>query len=123
MNNSKIAIDNIEGEEDKKLSFLQTQLGEITQVVEAINRVEASDDWQKLKKLLFDGIVENLERQLASEAKKKEVNPAEIYRLQGQLAWARKYVDLEKLSDFFKQQITNLKNQIKNEKDPGDGAP
>lgn len=120
MNNSKIANENIE--DDDKLSFLQKQQGELSQIVEAINRIETSDDWQKLKKLLLDGVVVTLERQLLNETTKKEINAPDMYRLQGQLGWARKYADLKKLSDMFKKQIENIKNQIKHEKNPRDGA-
>ena len=121
MNNSKIAYENIEENEDPE-SYLQRQQGELTQIVEAINRVEVSEDWQKLKKLVLDGIVVNLERQLLNQAVEKEVNTAEVYRLQGQLFWARKYADLKKLSDMYRQQVESIKNQIKHEKNPRDGA-
>ena len=112
MNNSKIVSDNFE-EEEIDLSPLQDKQGELTQIIEAINRVEVSEDWQKLKKLLLDGVVSNLERQLANESLKKEINPSEIYRLQGQLTWAKKYVDLKKLSEFFRQQLEGIKLRLK----------
>ena len=120
MNNSKIVYEN-SGEESKTL-FLQKQQGELTQIVEAINQVESSENWQKLKKLLLDEIATNLEKQLVSEAAKDEVNPPKIYRLQGELKWAKRYSDLKKLSEVKRQQIENIKNQIKHEKDPRDGA-
>ena len=119
MNNSKIVLENSEGE---KIPFLQKQQGELTQIVEAINQVEVSGEWQKLKKLFLDEIVTNLEKQLASEAGKDEVNPPKIYRLQGELKWAKRYSDLKKLSEAKRQQIENIKNQIKNETNPRDGA-
>ena len=119
MNNSKIALDNLESGD--KTSFLQKQQGELSQIVEAINRVETSEDWQKLKRLLLDSIVPNLERLIYNEASRKEVDVAEIYRLQGQLTWAHKYADLKKLAETKKQQIENIKNQL-NEEIPRDGA-
>ena len=113
MNNSKITFDNLSEElnTDRK-SFLEKEKGRLSQIVEAINRVEASEDWQKLKSMLLDGVIETLKKQLASEASKSEVNTPEIYRLQGQLAWAYKYVDLKKLSEVYRHQIENIKNQI-----------
>lgn len=124
MNNSKIVSYNIiEPDVDEtKLSFLQHNQGGLTQVVEAINRVEASQDWQKLKKVLLDEVVENLERQLSQEALRDQIDTSKIYRLQGQLAWAHKYADLKKLAQFFIKQVENIKNQIKHEKNPRDGA-
>ena len=119
MNNSKIVLDNQEA--DEKQSFLQRQQGELSQIVEAINGVEASDGWKKLKKLVFDHIVSNLERRLMGETSKKEIDTAEIYRLQGQLVWAHKYADLKKFGEGKKQELENIKNQ-QYEKNPRDGA-
>ena len=120
MNNSRIVHEG--SEEDGKALFLEKQQGELAQIVEAINQVETSEKWQKLKKLLLDGIVTNLERQLASEAAEDEVDLPKIYKLQGELKWARRYSDLKKLSEAKRQQIENIKNQIKNETNPRDGA-
>lgn len=119
MNNSKIALDNSSEENDG--SILQKKQGELAQIVEALNRVEANEDWQKLKSLVLDGVVVALERQLKNEASKDEVNAPELYRLQGQLVWAKKYANLGKFAEFFKAQLVNIKNQI-NAQNPADGA-
>lgn len=119
MNNSKIAYSLEEKEE--KSTLLEEQEGQLAQIVEAINRIEASTDWQKLKRLVLDGVLINLERRLKIESEKTEVNVPELYRLQGQLVWARKYADLKKLEEFFKQSLKNIKLKI-NEKNPRDGA-
>ena len=124
MNNSKIAYENLEENEENHTdhtTFLQKQQGELAQVIESINQVEANEDWQKLKRLLLDEIVVNLEKQLLSETTKDEISPPKIYRLQGQLIWAKKYSDLKKLSEAKRQQIESIKKQI-NEKNPRDGA-
>src|SRR3990167_7992101 len=119
MNNS--IVHNIEEKEDSRLSFLQTQLGEVSRLVESINRVEGTEDWQNLKKLFLDGIVEKLERQLKDEAKKDEVSLPKLYRLQGQIDWAKKYTNLKKISDDKRLEIENIKKQIY-ESNPRDGA-
>lgn len=121
MNNSKIASDNTEEPKDGT-AHLQTQQGEWTRIVEAINRVEASSDWQTLKRLLLDGVLAALEKQLISEAERDDVDLPKLYRLQGQVAWAKKYADLRKVSDIFKKQIENIKNQIHGKQNPADGA-
>lgn len=121
MNNSKIAIENLEEAKDNRLSFLQNQQGEFTQLVEAINRIESNEDWQKLRKLLLDDVVNRLEKELKSEAERSPLDEPKIYRLQGQLEWARKYIDLKKLADYKKLVIENLKKQIY-EQNPRDGA-
>ena len=120
MNNSKIVYN--QEEDTDRLSILQKNRGELIQVVEAINRVEANEDWKKLKKLVLDGVVTTLERQLQNEMVRKELNAPEIYRLQGQLGWARKYIDLKKLGELFKKQVENINYQLNEQKTPRDGA-
>src|SRR3990167_807894 len=109
MNNSQIVIDN---ETDVESSLAQRQ-GELVRIVEALQRTADSRDWKILKELVFDGVLETLERQLKSEAQKAEVVTPELYRLQGQLVWARKYADLDKLAEFFKIQIEGIKSNLK----------
>ena len=118
MNNSNLQL---EEKEDSRLSFLQEKQGELVRLVEAINRVEANEDWRKLKELFLNEIADKLERQLKDEAKKDEVSLPKIYRLQGQIEWAKKYTNLKKISDDKRLEIENLKKQIY-EKNPRDGA-
>jgi len=124
MNNSKIAFDNLAERLDADRSaFLAKQKGELSQVLEAIRGVEQTSDWQKLKRLVLDEVVNSLERQLSSEALKKEINTSELYRLQGQLVWAKRYTDLAKLAELFRTQIEHITLQIQHEQtNPRDGA-
>ena len=117
MDNSNLQLE----KEDSRLSFLQEKQGELVQLVEAINRVEANEDWRKLKEIFLNGVIDKLERQLKVEAKKEELSLPKLYRLQGQIEWAQKYSNLKKFSDDKRLEIENLKNQI-NEKNPRDGA-
>lgn len=120
MNNSLIAKENVETAD--KTDFLEREMGKLSQIVEAINRVEASEDWKKLKSLVLDGVVESLKKGLVDEASKRDVDTAEIYRLQGQLLWANKYADLKEFSKWYVLQIENIKKLIKHEENPRDGA-
>lgn len=122
MNNSKIAFDNVEEGFIDRRETLLIQQGTLTQIVEAIKGVELSTDWQKLKRLVLDDVVENLESKLFAEVSRKEINTSEIYRLQGQLEWAKKYADLHKLAESFKQQVDNLKKLNNEQTNPRDGA-
>jgi len=122
MNNSKIIYENPEGE-DRVLSSQEKYQGKLTQLIEAINAIEKTEEWQKLKKVLLDDIVVSLEKQIKDEVDKKEISLPELYRLQGQLLWAKKYVDLKKLSDVYRQQLEGISNLIKHEKrNSTDGA-
>ena len=118
MNNSDIQL---EEKEDSRLSFLQEKQGELAILIESINRVEANEDWRKLKDVFLNGIVDKLERQLKDEAKKEEVSLPKLYRLQGQIEWAKRYSDLKKFSNEKRLEVENLKKQIY-ESNPRDGA-
>jgi len=105
------------------LETLQEEAGKLAQITETLSRIEASYDWQMLKSSVLDGLVSRLERQLYNVANEKEVNLPELYRLQGQLMWAKKYADLKKLADNYRLQVENIKLQIKHEQtNPRDGA-
>lgn len=122
MNNSQIVQENLEEIEDNRLSFLQKKQGELVQLIEAINRVESNEDWKKLRQLLFADVIPNLEKNLKSEGERKKLNLPEIYRIQGQLECARKYLDLGKTVEWKKIELESIKNQISYELNPRDGA-
>lgn len=108
-------------EEEPRAYDLEEKKGELAQIVEAINAVEASEGWQKLKRLLFDDAVARLERELLDLASRPEISTPDLYRVQGQLLWARKYSDLKKLSDRYRDQIEGI-NHLQHEQNPNDGA-
>lgn len=124
MNNSKIALDNqgvLEVERVDKTPVLREKEGELVKIIEAINGVANSENWKVLEKYILLDLVANLERRLASEANKDELNQPEIHRLQGQLIWARKFADFKKLSEVYRSELSNVKKQLNI--NPGDGAP
>lgn len=122
MNNSRVAYENIYEEPKPDYEAVEKRRSELTSIVEALKRVSSSDDWKDLKRLVLDGVVETLEKQLSREASKSELNSAELFRLQGQLAWARKYADLDKLAEFFRKQIEGIKLMTHEQETSGDGA-
>lgn len=114
MNNSKIVFDAQSREDTSpRTVWLHNREGELIKVIEAIRRVSESEDWKVLKSHVFDGLVETLDRKVKEEASKEEISSPELYRLQGQLAWARKYSDLEKLIEFFKVELQGVRKNIK----------
>lgn len=115
MNNSKIAIDNQDVFKEKevdKTPVLREKEGVLVKIIEAVNRIEQTEDWKTLRNYIFDGLVESLERRLSQEANKDELNQPEIHRLQGQLIWARKYSDFKKLSEVYRSELLNVKKML-----------
>lgn len=113
MNNSRIAIEYLGDEAEVDLKpTLRAKEAELVRIIEALSTIAGSDEWRSLTELLFTGVVEKLERDLLSEAKKDIPNQLQLARLNGQLVWAKKYADLNKLADVFRGEITNIREKL-----------
>lgn len=95
-----------------KSVVLRQQETKLIKLIEAIERVAHTSDWKLLKDYLFDGLNSSLERRLSQEASKDNIDSATIYRLQGQLIWARKFSDFKKLADSFRSELSNIRKQL-----------
>lgn len=113
MNNFKVAMENIFEEEIVDTApILRQRQTELLKIVEAIGEVAKTDQWKVLKELIFDGVVEALEKRMKVESTKAELNSPEIYRLNGQLAWAKRYSDLNKLVEAYKIELNNITKKL-----------
>ena len=109
MNNSLIHVEEEQILDPKEL-VLQRE-AKLVRMIEAIARLSESSDWNILKTEIFDPVSKTLESRLMSEVKSEKINEPEIYRLQGQLVWARKYSHLETLKEVFKVELNNIIQQ------------
>lgn len=100
---------------DSRPALRQRQM-DVAKIIESLQKILESTEWTMLKTLIFDGMVDSLEKRLKSESEKKELDIPEIYRLNGQLTWARRYADLTKLIDVYKLELNSLRNKL-NEND------
>lgn len=113
MNNSFIAQQNVNlslEEPQDKSEAIQEKQAVLTRIIEAIETINQTSEWKTLKVIIFDDLEKSIERRLKAESEKTELSPSEIYRLQGQLLWARKYADFKKLAEIYKLELTKLKN-------------
>lgn len=106
MNNSQITP-----EKDDLPTILRKRQSELVKLIESLQAVTESEAWQNLKTLVLNGAVETLEKRLKAESERLELNLPEIYRLQGQLAYARR-TDLNKLIDVYKLELTSIGNKL-----------
>lgn len=93
------------------LTNTEEREAKLVKMIEALGQVAVSDDWRVLKELIFDDLVNNLERRIVNEARANEINLPELYKLQGQLSWAKKYANLEELNNTFKVELKNIRKQ------------
>ncbi len=116
MNNAQYVIDNIYDLEihdaDAHKAKYKEEEAKLIKIIEAVGHVSASKDWQTLSDILFKNIQDSLERRLKQEALKKPIDEPEIYRLQGQLAWAKSYTNLQDLLLLFKKQLEGIRKQL-----------
>lgn len=80
---------------------------EIIAIVESLRAVKSSQHWRNLQEKVFNGVLESLQSRIRSEK-----NPTEIYRLQGQIVWAEKYTDLNKLCQAYEVELQNIRKQL-----------
>lgn len=115
MNNSKIAYDDMTLSLETPVidtEHLREKEAQAVRIIEAIERIKDSEEWSSLKSLIFASLAENLEKKLKFEAEKMELDNPTIYRLQGQLLWARKYADLAKLAESYRIELSNIRKQL-----------
>lgn len=110
MNNAKLTIENINLEVEERVDIrpaLRSRQEELALIIEAIENIKASSYWKVLEDKVFKGVHDSLLTRLKSE---KE--PIDIYRLQGQLMWAEKYLDLDKFMGIYKLELQNIRSKI-----------
>lgn len=82
----------------------------LTRIIEAIVSLYNNQDWQTLQELVFSTEEKRLESRILSESFKDKLEPEQIYRLQGELKWARRYADLAKYGKHLKSKLDKLKH-------------
>ena len=115
MNNSKITLDNLTLGDDPIIDItptLRAKEANLMTIIESLKNIATNRDWMILQERIFNEVVENLEKRLLSEAKKRPLDEGEIYSLNGQLTWARKYADLNKMVKDYWNELTNVRKQI-----------
>lgn len=93
-------------------TLLRQRKATLIKLIEAINELSKNKDWQVMTDLLFKGLVEKTEKNLLSEAKQNKLNDPEIYRLQGQLIWAKRYSDLYRLAETYRIELGDITKRL-----------
>lgn len=81
----------------------------LTRLIEAIARLLDNKDWRTTHELHFQGEEERINRLLFNEAKRDKLDEVAIYRLQGELKWAKRYSDIGQFGKILKNQLDKLK--------------
>lgn len=92
---------------------LREEEARLSKLIEALAALDSSKEWHVLKELVFDKSLEAIERQLLNEATKPTIDTGNLYRLQGEWAWAKQYADVNRLTSTLKKQLEAIKNKLK----------
>ena len=71
-----------------------------------------ADEVSSLKKEIFDGVVETLEKAQKVEASKDKPDLSILTNINGQLVWARKYTDLKKMADILMVRLNEIRKKL-----------
>lgn len=112
MNLSQVAIEKIEDTQSQNLERHIAEEARVVRIIEAIQGVQDSKEWSTLKTEVFDSLVNVLEKDLKTEAKKEDPDPKKLNRLSGELKWAEKYSDLTKLEISYRTQLQGIRKHI-----------
>lgn len=90
-------------------NYLRARQTELLDIIEAINAIKASSHWKLLQRKVFDGVAQSLQNRIRTVT-----DTNELFRLQGQLGWADKYCDLDKLAKVYRDELEKVNTQLQN---------
>lgn len=85
---------------------------ELVKIVESFERLEKSEEWGVLKEYVFSKSLISIERQLLNAANEIPIDIPKVYKLQGELSWARRFNDINRFIETYKQQLIDAKSKI-----------
>ena len=112
MNLSQVQVDLEPSPREDLGPRLQAEEARLLRIIEAIQGIVQSKEWSTLKTELFDSLVNVLEKDLRTEAKKENPDPNKLTRLSGEIKWAERYSDLTKLENSYRVQLQNCRLKL-----------
>lgn len=113
MNNSlNIEIYDDFAEKQPDVSLLREREAKLVRLIESFHALSESKEWSTLKEELFEGALQSIENRLKTEADKPEVSLPEIYRLQGERKWVKRYADPVSLVERYRIELAHIRKQI-----------
>lgn len=100
-------------EEEKEEVDTSLEEARLIRLIEAIARLFENSDWRTLVELHFSQEEERVKRLLLAATMETPLPVEQIYRLQGELKWARRYKNLALFAHNLKKQLNQLRKQDK----------
>ena len=123
MNNSfNIELNEDFSGETSNDAVLREQEARLIKLLEALGALVTSPEWRTLKEELFDTSLVSIEHKMRLEAEKPLIDASELYRLQGERKWARRYANPLMLIEDYRKQLDNIRRQLKPPGGAGNGS-
>lgn len=87
----------------------QEREAKLVRLIEALSAINESREWSTLKTELFDSVLDTIESKMKTESQKDEVRLPEIYRLQGERLWAKRYSNLDTLIGQYRAELVSIR--------------
>lgn len=108
MNNSKIVVDQLSVQEPVDITpVIAERAVKLAKLIEALEAIKGSEYWQLLEREVFGKELEVLYRRI-----RVEKDPPALYRLQGEINQAEKYMNTEKLLNDYRLELSNIRKKI-----------
>lgn len=110
MNNSKLAIERVGLHLDKEIDtkpMLRKRGEELVEIIEALDSLKGSNYWKLINDRIFSKLLDRLHKEID-----EETDTIKIFRLQGEIKWAKRYSDLSKLSEEYRNELSRINKQI-----------
>lgn len=122
MNNSRLVMDTVslsmdEDNSEKQNEILRQREEELTKVISALEKIEQSAEWSSLKKHVFDGLKNSLEKDIFSEATKKQPSVETLSYLTGKWEWAKRFANLTSYRDEKRAELTSVRKSMHGKKE------
>lgn len=91
---------------------LREEVSRLSNLIQVLENLEKVPEWKLLKSLILDSLVEKIRVRIYMESTKDEIDPKELYRLQGELMWAKRYADLNGYAGTLKKELELVKKRL-----------
>lgn len=94
---------------EERLEHLRVRDSQLVRMIESLDALIKSQEWRTLKEDLFDGVLDSIDKRVRQENEKPELSLPELYRLQGEKRWAKKFSRLELLRESLHQELIKIR--------------
>jgi hypothetical protein len=97
---------------DEKVKLREIQ-NDLVRLIKSYVALDKNPDWKVLQELVFEKSLASIERQILNTALSKDINLNELYKLQGEWAWAKQHLDINRVVNGLKVQLEDIKQKLK----------